>query len=124
MSKAIAVTETIYSTQQGIMAALAATSPADKLMPTPLRIANAAAVGAMGIASVRNILTDSMGDVGDIQGQIDAGADVGSMTPSSTGSFTLGNANLGSEPLKAFVVTDEMSDSQDQLANIRRRATI
>ena len=28
------------------------------------------------------------------------------------------------EPVKAFVVTDEMTSSQNQLANIRRRATI
>ena len=28
------------------------------------------------------------------------------------------------EPLKAFVVTDEMTNSQNQLANIRRRSTI
>ena len=28
------------------------------------------------------------------------------------------------EPLRAFVVTDDMTSSQNQLANIRRRATI
>ena len=28
------------------------------------------------------------------------------------------------EPLRAFVLTDEMTNSQDQLANIRRRSTI
>ena len=28
------------------------------------------------------------------------------------------------EAAKAYVVTDEMTNSQDQLANIRRRATI
>ena len=28
------------------------------------------------------------------------------------------------EPTRAYVVTDEMSNSQNQLANIRRRATI
>ena len=28
------------------------------------------------------------------------------------------------EPTRAYVVTDEMTNSQNQLANIRRRATI
>ena len=31
---------------------------------------------------------------------------------------------LGTQPIKTFVVTDEMSDSQAQLADIRRRSTI
>jgi len=46
------------------------------------------------------------------------------MTPANAGAFTLGGEMGDSEPLKAFVVTDELSDSQEQLANIRRRATI
>ena len=39
------------------------------------------------------------------------------------GAFTLGGADAP-EPVRAFVVTDEMTNSQNQLANIRRRATI
>ena len=38
-------------------------------------------------------------------------------------SFEL-SGGIKPEPVKAFVVTDEMTNSQDQLANIRRRATI
>ena len=40
-----------------------------------------------------------------------------------SGAFTLEGANAP-EPLRAYVVTDEMTNSQNQLANIRRRATI
>ena len=40
-----------------------------------------------------------------------------------SGEFNLAGA-VEPEPIKAFVVTDEMTNSQDQLANIRRRATI
>jgi hypothetical protein len=40
-----------------------------------------------------------------------------------SGAFELGGG-VKPEPMKAFVVTDEMSNSQSQLANIRRRATI
>ena len=122
-SKAIAVAETIYSTQQGIMGAFA--SPADKALPTFVKFANAAAIGAMGIASVRNILNDSMGSDADLQANMDKKqAAMDSMIPANAGAFTLGGAMGDSEPLKAFVVTDELSDSQEQLANIRRRATI
>jgi hypothetical protein len=40
-----------------------------------------------------------------------------------SGAFQLGGG-VKPEAIKAFVVTDEMSNSQSQLANIRRRATI
>ena len=40
-----------------------------------------------------------------------------------SGAFEL-SGGIKPEPVKAFVVTDEMTNSQDQLANIRRRATI
>ena len=40
-----------------------------------------------------------------------------------SGAFELGGG-IKPEPMKAFVVTDEMSNSQNQLANIRRTATI
>jgi len=40
-----------------------------------------------------------------------------------SGSFDI-TGGVAPEPMKAFVVTDEMTNSQDQLANIRRRATI
>ena len=50
----------------------------------------------------------------------------GTTTPAPqmmSGAFELGGG-VKPEPMKAFVVTDEMSNSQSQLANIRRRATI
>jgi hypothetical protein len=40
-----------------------------------------------------------------------------------SGAFELGGG-IAPEPVKAFVITDEMTSSQAQLANIRRRATI
>jgi len=40
-----------------------------------------------------------------------------------SGAFELGSGTAP-DAIKAFVVTDEMSNSQNQLANIRRRATI
>ena len=40
-----------------------------------------------------------------------------------SGAFDL-SGGLEPEPTRAYVVTDEMTNSQNQLANIRRRATI
>ena len=40
-----------------------------------------------------------------------------------SGNFDI-SGGVAPEPIKAFVLTDEMSNSQNQLANIRRRATI
>ena len=82
----------------------------------------AAAVIASGLANVKTIMEQDVG---------------GGTTPPSTttpaattpapqmmsGAFQLGGG-VKPEPMKAFVVTDEMSNSQSQLANIRRRATI
>ena len=118
ISKAIAVSQTIFSTQQAIVDALAAKGT-DALLPYPIRLTNAISAGVIGAASVRNILSENMGDVS-------AGGDSTTepMTPSTTGAFTLGGALPDQEPVKAYVVTDEMSDSQAQLSDIRRRSTI
>ena len=40
-----------------------------------------------------------------------------------SGAFTLGDGQAP-DAMRAYVVTDEMTNSQNQLANIRRRATI
>ena len=40
-----------------------------------------------------------------------------------SGQIELGGG-IAPEATRAYVVTDEMTNSQDQLANIRRRATI
>jgi hypothetical protein len=81
----------------------------------------AAAVIAAGLKNVQTILSTPVGDGG---GGGSAGGT--SQTPAPqmmSGAFELGGG-VAPEPVKAFVVTDEMSNSQNQLANIRRRATI
>ncbi len=118
ISKAIAVSQTIFSTQQAIVDALAAKGT-DALLPYPIRLGNAISAGVIGAASVRNILSENMGDV-----SAGGGGTPEPMTPSTTGAFTLGGGLPEQEPVKAYVVTDEMSDSQAQLSDIRRRSTI
>jgi len=83
----------------------------------------AAAVIAAGLANVRKIYaTDSGGGSGGGGGG--GAAMAADPAPQMmSGEFDL-SGGVAPEPTKAFVVTDEMTDSQNQLANIRRRATI
>ena len=123
LSKGVAAAQTIYQTQQGIMAALGATSVGDKLLPYPLRLANAVATGVMGAAALAKIMSTNPTQGGSGGGvTVSAG---GSPAPQMTsGQFTLGGDVMQPEPVQAFVVTDDMTNSQNKLANIRRRATI
>ena len=59
-------------------------------------------------------------------GSVPSGAGSAPQAPAPqmmSGDFNLTGA-VEPEAVKAYVVTDEMSNSQNQLANIRRRATI
>ena len=81
-----------------------------------------AAIIASGLANLQKIYsTPIKGSAGG-----GGGGRAASATPAPqmmSGAFELGGG-IAPEPVKAFVVTDEMTNSQDQLANIRRRATI
>ena len=81
----------------------------------------AAAVIAAGLANVQKIYATDAGGGGG--GGSAPTASVGPAPQMMSGEFNLAGG-IEPEPVKAFVVTDEMSNSQNQLANIRRRATI
>ena len=113
-AKAIGVAETIYNTQAAIMQAMK--------LPPPFNAIQAGLTGVMGAAAIAKIMSTSSDSGG---GSVSGGA-----TPSSTpapqmmsGAFDI-SGGVAPEATKAYVVTDEMSNSQNQLANIRRRATI
>ena len=81
--------------------------------------ATGAAIIAAGLANLQKIYDTDVGTGG-------GSAGAAPMTPSPQmvgGAFELGGG-VTPEPLRAYVLTDEMSNSQNQLANIRRRATI
>ena len=123
LSKGVAAAQVIYNTQQGIMAAMGATSVADKLLPYPLRLANAIATGVMGATALSKIMSTNPTSGGGGGG---ASAPATPATPAPqmmSGAFEL-SGGVEPEPTRAYVVTDEMTNSQNQLANIRRRATI
>ena len=126
LSKGVAAAQVIYNTQQGIMAAMGATSIADKLLPYPLRLANAIATGVMGAAALSKIMsTDpTSAAAGGGGGVVGGGSTPATPAPQMmSGAFEL-SGGVEPEAMRAFVVTDEMTNSQNQLANIRRRATI
>ena len=123
LSKGVAVAQTVYSTQQAIMAALAATSVGDKLLPFPLRLANAVGAGLMGASAVKNILSTSTNGSGANIAVPSAGSSGTPAPEMLSGKFELGNVQE-QQPVQAYVVTDNLTDNQNKLAYIRRRATI
>lgn len=117
-NKQLAVAEALINTYSGVTQALN-----DKTMPSTVgRLAMAGTVLATGLANVKSILStklptgDSGGSIGGVQAQAPA-------PQMLSGSFELGG-NEEQKPLKAYVVTDEITDSQSGLSKIRERATI
>ena len=79
---------------------------------------------AAGLANINSIMQTDVGVGGGGGGATATAPTGGSPAPQMmSGAFELSG---GTEPeaFKAYVVTDEMTNSQNQLANIRRRATI
>jgi hypothetical protein len=116
-AKAIGVAETIYNTQAAIMQAMK--------LPPPFNAIQAGITGVMGAAAVAKILSTNPENGGGGGGGGGASAASGG-TPAPqmmSGAFDL-TGGVAPEPVQAFVLTDEMTNSQNQLANIRRRATI
>jgi len=126
-AKALALTELGVNTAVGYMqglniaqkASLAAGPAAGLAFPLFYAQQIAAVLGAVN--SARGILGATPGGGG-------GGGSVPSApaTPAPqmmSGAFDI-SGGVAPEAMKAFVVTDEMSNSQNQLANIRRRATI
>lgn len=113
-AKAIGVAETIYNTQTAIMAAMK--------LPPPFNAIQAGLTGVMGATAIAKILSTNPEDGG---GSLSGGA-TATNTPAPqmmSGAFDL-SGGVAPDPVQAFVVTDAMTNSQNQLANIRRRATI
>ena len=113
-NKALAVASAVIDTYVGANKAFAQGGLAG--------FATGAAVIAAGLNNVRTILATDVPTSG--------GGGGGSVAAPSTpapqmmsGAFEL-TGGVAPEPTRAYVVTDEMTNSQNQLANIRRRATI
>ena len=114
----------IIDTYQGATAAYAnaLTIPGAGLALAPIAAGLAVAAGLANIALIEK---QPLGGGGGGGGGSSSAATAPS-TPAPqmmSGAFDI-SGGVAPEATKAFVVTDEMSNSQNQLANIRRRATI
>jgi hypothetical protein len=113
-NKQLAVAEAVMATWSGATKALA------EGKGTPAGWLNAAAVVASGLGNVSKIMAVDVGSKGG------GGGGSAPSTPAPqmmSGAFDI-SGGVAPEPLEAYVITDKMTSSQAQLANIRRRATI
>jgi hypothetical protein len=122
IGKAAAVASATISGVEGVQNAFttAQDSPITALMPSYPFI-QAGLAGAFSAVQIQKILSGTPAQSGG-----GGGGGIAPQTPAPqmmSGAFELGGG-IAPEPVKAFVVTDEMTNSQNQLANIRRRATI
>ena len=115
-SKELSIAQAIIDTYVGANKAFAQGGPAGFVTGTALIIS--------GLANVKKIMEQDVGSGGG-----GGGASIGSATPATpapemmSGSFEL-SGGVKPEPVQAFVVSDDVTNNQDKLAAIRRRATI
>ena len=122
--KKIAVAQAIIATFESANQSFKAMSGIPFVGPG-LGIAAAALAVSAGTANVRQILAQDVGGGAGGSAGIGGGGGFNAtepMVPTSTGAFTLGG--FEPEPVKAFVVESEITDSQAQMADINRRSTI
>ena len=95
----------------------------DKTIPsTVLKFITAGSVLASGLANVKRIFSVDVG--GGASGGSTPSISEGTPAPEMlSGRFELGQMEE-QQPVQAYVVTDSLTDNQNKLAYIRRRATI
>lgn len=111
-NKELAIASSLINTYMGITSALGSGPP-------PANFIQAAAVGVAGFVAVEKIASQ------DVPGTDTAAKPSMAAPPNPvvTGNFAL-TGSTDDVDMKAIVVADEMSDQQNQLASIRRRAAI
>ncbi len=125
IGKAAAIAQATISGVQGVQNAFTAANANIALTAATAGAYPIAMASAAGVFSAMNIAKIASGGGGG-GGSISAPATAGAQPPAPqmmSGDFSIGGLEAP-EPVKAFVVTDEMTNSQNQLADIRRRATI
>jgi hypothetical protein len=125
LAKAAAIAQATISGVQGVQNAFTSANaniPATASSFGAYPVTMAALAGVFAAANIAKIASGSPASASGGGG----GATAAATTPAPqmmSGAFELGGG-IKPEPIKTFVVTDELSNSQSQLANIRRRATI
>ena len=124
--KAMAVAQATIQTYLGATKAFTSLSGMGPMGPALGAIAAGAAI-ASGLANVNAILATPTPGGGGGGGRGAAGGSVPSVPPSAemmSGTFELGGTPEDVEPARAYVVSDDITENQNGLALIRRRATI
>jgi len=115
--RAFAVATALMNTYLGVTEVMK-----DPTIPsTTLKFMAAATVLASGLANVRSILAQDIGGGGG--GGAGGGMAATPAPEMMSGAFTLGGGQEV-EPTRAYVVSDDITNNQNKLAIIRRRATI
>ena len=130
IAKALAVRQAAIAGREAVQNTFvtAAKNPITTLFP-PYPYIMAAGAAAFSALQIKGILSESPvgagggGDTGGGAGGMASGVNERPAPQMMSGAFDL-SGGMQPEPVKAFVVTDEMTNSQNQLANIRRRSTI
>jgi hypothetical protein len=134
---AVGIARTIISTQASNAAVIAegaalaipsggASVAAASALVASNNVAAGISIAASAVAAAQGLSALGGGKGGGGAKAPSGGGGGGGGTPAPqmmSGEFDL-SGGVEPEPVKAFVLTDEMSNSQNQLANIRRRATI
>lgn len=130
LSKGVAVAQATMNTYQGITAALSATSTVPDPLGQALKVANAVSVGVMGLMNVKKILATK--PVEKTAPNISLGAGGGAPAPPSfnlvEGSADNQIANSlndqNQQPVKAFVVTSDVTSGQEMDRNIIENSSL
>jgi hypothetical protein len=125
LAKAAAIAQATISGVQGVQNAFTSANANVALTASTVGAYPVTMAALAGVFAAANIAKIASGSPASASGG-GGGATAAATTPAPqmmSGAFELGGG-IKPEPMKAFVVTDEMSNSQSQLANIRRRATI
>lgn len=121
-NKALAIGEATISTYLGATKALAAGAG------TPIGFINAAAIIATGLANVKTIISTDVGSGsnGTIPSGNSVGGNIAASIPAATG---LGDVvdtinGQGEQPIQAYVISQEVTDSQEAQAYINNQRTL
>ena len=117
-NKELAIAQAIMDTYAAANAVLK-----DPTLVGPARFASAAAVIATGLANVQSIMNTQVPGGGGGGGSAPNVASAQPAPQMMSGSFELSNT-AAPEPMQAYVVSDDITNNQNKLAAIRRRATI
>jgi hypothetical protein len=123
LGKALAITQTTIATYQSAQESYKSLSGIPVIGPALGGVAAAAAIamGLKNIQAIRSAGTDGIKNTGGVPSP-----NLSSQTPAPemlSGRFEL-TPPTEQQPVQAYVVTDSLTDNQNKLAYIRRRATI